>query len=221
VSVAYEAWFGPSPKSLEEILAALDQVLLELGIAFSGSVTRLHNQGGYPGVLSLDTEHCETMADVAKRAQRWFGVSLHCVSGPLMEQFGKSNSAEVFFAIFRGPDRRYLVSYSETRTVLVGRLESPTLAKGLYGLMLRIASLCDMDAALYTEERDELIVVDQATVIATLQNLGMAADVGAQAMVFRPSLVSLNEARLMVGRWAPRLKLSTAGYVLLELVGRL
>jgi hypothetical protein len=215
MSFSYEARFGPLGIPFVETFARLDVLLQESAIFFDGEAMRVESEEGGPVPSTGLPIAAENLTDVAKMAQKWWGVGFFAASQPLMEELGRTDAMEVTFTLFHSPTDLPLLIYSEHSSAERARRESETLAGDLYTLLVRLAAGLRSDLVIYDEEAEGgFILPDIEEVRTRLAKARESESLPEICIAISSRLMSFEEGRKLAGRWADRVRLTTTGYTL-------
>ena len=125
MSYSFQARFDTTQLTLPQLLNRLSGILDELGIRFQNTASRLIGHKGWPTIdaSSLEPVQVQGIDEVGRVAAQWWGVGLYCVSQPLTKRLGRGDWMEVDFQVFRAPDKRWTMSYRESKTAYQHRIE--------------------------------------------------------------------------------------------------
>jgi hypothetical protein len=219
MSFAFDARFQPTKLDFAEVVRRLEVVLSDSGIDYDGEVMRLYPREGVPTAISLESETVPVLADVAKHASSWWGVSLYCISRPLADALGRTDSMEVYLRLFTAPGGGLMVVYNENSGAFRARRDSEFLLADLASFLVRTAKALEVDLVIFAEEDDQAAPPQVSELRDLLERqarseraLGVLAIVAKDAMSFE-------EARSLAGAWAPNLRLTTDGFVVVPFLG--
>jgi hypothetical protein len=215
MSHAYEARFAGVDQDLSAIIAGLEPCLEKVGLVFDGEVTQLQSQGGLAVVASMESKRVTQLTDIPRLANRWWGVSLFCISTPLADALGRTDAIEVYLRIVKVAEARRVIVYNEASAAFHARAELESLSQQLTSTLVAICSAVGSELAIYMEEDPELSEPSLDELRQRLVRQGQASEALAFHAVVKSEVLSLADARELVGPWAEHLRLSTNGYVVL------
>lgn len=215
MSYAFDARFSPTELDLAEILHRLEPCLYDSGITFDGEIIRLHSRDGVPTALSMATQSAATFDDVVREAKSWWGVSLYCVSRPLAEVLGRTDSIEVYLRIFQTSKAKRMLVYNENAGAFRARVDTEELARDLVALVGRISAALELELAIYAEEDGEATAPAITELERRLGEQAKSQRALAWLAVVAGDSMGLSKARELAGPWGSEVRLSTSNYVVL------
>jgi hypothetical protein len=215
MSVSFVARFDTTQLKLPQILDQLAGLFGELGVRFQNSATRLIEHDGWPTVSASCFEPIpvQDMSEVGSIAAQWWGVGLYCVSLPLALRLGRGDWMEVDFQLFRAPNKRWTLNYTESRTVQRHRIEVEDAARELYELQLRLCAALGLRFSVYDEEDYNLGPVPTLKEVEHRLEACARGELGC-SIVVATSEMTLERARELAGPRANLVRLSTTGHLL-------
>src|SRR5689334_6538310 len=133
MSYSFHARFDTTQLTLPQIISKIGGILDESGIVFQNTASQLIPHNGWP---TIDAESflptpVQGLDDAGQVAAQWWGVGLYCISTPLKQRLGRGDWMEVDFEIFRAPNKRWTLSYRESKAAYHHRLEVEAAAREL------------------------------------------------------------------------------------------
>ncbi|HYO59310.1 hypothetical protein [Archangium sp.] len=215
MSISYRARFDRTELLLPQILEKLEGLIGDLGIRFQNRVFRLVEHQGGPtiDVSSFEPVRVQGLGEVDRVAARWWGVGLQCSSLPLQKRLGRGDWTEVYFQLFRAPDKRWTLRYSELKSAQRLRLDVEDVARELYELQLRLCANLGFRLSIYDEEDDNLPPVATLKDIEHRLERCKRGELGCSVVVASTEM-GFKHAQGLVGVRANLVRLSTTGHIL-------
>ncbi|PRP89902.1 hypothetical protein ENSA5_70090 [Enhygromyxa salina] len=219
MSFSFDARFQPTSLDFAEVLRQLEFILPASGIDYDGEIARLHSRSGVPTVTSLQSESVPTLADIATYASSWWGVGLYCISRPLAEALGRTDSMEVYINIFKARGGGLMVEYNENSGAFRARRDSTALSANLIAFLTRTASALEVDRVIYSEEVEHAAPPELSVLIALLEQQAQSDRALETLAIVSKNVMSLEKAQQLAGAWAPSLRLTIDGFVVAPFLG--
>jgi hypothetical protein len=147
VSFSFDARFGPSSKTLGEIITHSSGMLLAHGMMFMECVWELHPSGeGSPTIDTPSPTSVSEINDVVALTANWWGRSLEWHS----PEFG-----EVYlqiFSAFAAETRGYYVVYNEGRSAVHRRMRDSDAKESLLGMLTEFMSALEVPICTYGDK---------------------------------------------------------------------
>jgi hypothetical protein len=215
MSYSFQARFDTTQLTLPQILDKLAGSLDEFGIQFKNKASRLIEHEGWPtiDVTSHTIVQTQDLSEIGRLAAQWWGVSLHCLSLPLMQRLGRGDWMDVYIQIFRAPNNRWMLRYKESKTAHQHRLDSEDAARELYELQLRLCAALGFRFSVYDEEDDDLDPVPSLREIEHRLERCARGELGCSIAVATTEM-NLHRAQALVGVHADLVRLSATGHIL-------
>lgn len=215
MSHSFLARFDTTSFTLPQILNELPGLFDELGIQFQDSVSRLVEHRGWPTIdaSSFEPVSVQGMDEISHVAAQWWGVGLYCISLPLTQRLGRGDWREVDFQLFRAPNKRWTLSYMESKLAQRHRLDVEDAAGDLYQLQLRMCATLGFRFSVYDEEDYDLAPVPTLKEIEHRIERCARGELGC-SMVVTASEMELARARALAGPQANLVRQSTTGHIL-------
>lgn len=215
MSHAYDARFAPVSLDLADVMDRLERALPQTQLSFDGEAVALRSQGGLAIVAEMNTHSAANLAEVARVARRWWGVSLYCTSESLAEELGRSEAMEVYLRAVKWDPEQRLVIYNESSSAFRARAESDKLTRKLAATLVTLCAALGSPLAVYAEEDPDLGEPTLAEVIQRLTTQAEAAAPSGWLAVARIDQLALEQARDLAAGWRDRVGLAPKGYVVL------
>jgi hypothetical protein len=207
--------FDTTSFTLPQILNKLPGLFEELGIQFQDTASRLVEHKGWPTLdaSSFEPVPVQGMDEIGHVAAQWWGVGLYCISLPLAQRLGRGDWREVDFQLYRVPNKRWTLSYMESKLARLHRLDVEEAAQDLYQLQLRLCATLGFRFSVYDEEDYDLDPVPTLKEIEHRLERCAHGELGC-SIVVATSEMELARARALAGPRADLVRLSTTGHIL-------
>ena len=215
MSHAFDARFAPVALSREEILRRLDPVLADARIVFDGEVSRLQSRNGNPHAGQLASVSPPTLEAVFEGSRRWWGVGLACASTRLAEELGRTEAMEVYLSVFPNDEGEQILVYNEASSAFHARRESRELQADLLALLVRLLTALGSEMVVFAEETDPTLPASVAEIEERLTHQASSPEPLGWLALIANTRMSFDQARANAGPWAAKVRLATAGYVVL------
>lgn len=217
MSYAYEAYLSPIDLPFGDLLDRLNNVFMETGIQFGEQVFKLVSRDGMPMVSDLAGVSVGSMSDIKTLAEKWWGVSLYCVSTSIADALGRSDAMEVYFNVFKQSPGRYRLVYNESSAAFRARSESASLTGDLIGCLTCLCKAMNADFAIYEEELEgPPSLQDRQSFVQRVSEFTSATRKLPWLGVASQQQIGLDEAKALSSSETGEIRLSTMGFVVFQ-----
>lgn len=215
MSYSFLARFDTTQSTLPQILDKLEGLFSELGIQFQDSVSPLIEHKGWPTIdaSSFESAPVQGLDEAGRMASKWWGLGLYCVSLPLAQRLGEGDWMEVDFQIFRAPNKKWTLSYMESKLAHRHRIEVEDAARDFYELQLRLCGALGFRFSVYDEENYNISPLPTLKEIERRIERCARGELGCSIVVANTEM-DLNRARTLAGPHAALVRQATTGHIL-------